>query len=223
MWGMALEPLPALDGALLELLAPADDVDPAARRAVVDRQRQAPVALLRDHPVAHVQEPVELAVVAELRDPPDPIHDLHDLVAQARVDLGRGQGVARLVVNRPHRDVPLVDEPEDEGRATPPAVRVAVIDGLQPVEPVRRLEVLDDRVGDVAHVATAQRTEPLEDDAGFVQRRDHRQADRLGQLEVLRAAARSDVDDAGALVLADLVPGHDAVLVTLGEGGLHRG
>ena len=35
----------------------------------------------------------------------------------------------------------------------------------------------------------------------------------LAQLEVLRAAAGRDVDDAGALLLADLVPGDDAVLV----------
>ena len=33
--------------------------------AVVDRQGQAPVALLADHPVVHVQEPVELPLVAE--------------------------------------------------------------------------------------------------------------------------------------------------------------
>ena len=35
--------------------------------AVVDRQRQAPVALLGDHPVVHVAQPVELAVQAERR------------------------------------------------------------------------------------------------------------------------------------------------------------
>ena len=49
--------------------------------------------------------------------------------------------------------------------------------------------------------------------AVLVDRGDDRQAERLAELEVLGAAARRDVDDAGALVLADLVPGHDPVLV----------
>ena len=110
---VALERVPALDRPLVELLAPADDVERAARLAVVDRQRQAPVALLADHPVVHVQEPVELALVAEARDPADLVDDLHDLVAEAGVDLRRRQLVARLVVDRAHRDVPLVDEPEE--------------------------------------------------------------------------------------------------------------
>ena len=84
----------------------------AARRAVVDRQRQAPVALLADHPVVHVAEPVELALVAEVGDPADLVDDVHDLVAQARVDLLRRERLARLVVDRAHRDEPLVDEAE---------------------------------------------------------------------------------------------------------------
>ena len=109
--------------------------------AVVDRQRQAPVALLADHPVVHVQEPVELPVVAEARDPPDPVHDLHDLVAEAGVDLRRGQLGAGLVVDRAHRDVPLVDEAEDERRPAPPAVRVAVVVGLEPLEAALALQV----------------------------------------------------------------------------------
>ena len=87
--GVALERLPARDGPLVQLVAAADDVERAARLAVVDRQRQAPVALLADHPVVHVQQPVELALVAEAGDPPDLVDDLHDLVAQARVDLAR--------------------------------------------------------------------------------------------------------------------------------------
>ena len=42
--------------------------------------------------------------------------------------------------------------------------------------------------------------------AVLVERRDDRQPERLAELEVLRAGARRDVDDARALVLADLVP-----------------
>ena len=83
MGRMALERLPALDGALAQLLAAADDLHRAARRAVVDRQRQPVVALLGDHPVAHVAEPVELPLVAESGDPADLVDDLHDLVAEA--------------------------------------------------------------------------------------------------------------------------------------------
>ncbi len=123
---VALELLPALDGTLPELVAPADHLDRPACRAVVDRQRQPPVALLADHPVVHVAEPVELALVAEIRDPADPIDRLHDLVAEACVDLLRRQRLAWLVVQRPHRDEPLVDQPEQQGRAASPAVRVAV-------------------------------------------------------------------------------------------------
>ena len=110
---VALERVPALDRPLAQLLAAADDLDRAARAAVVDRQRQAPVALLADHPVVHVAEPVELALVAEVGDPADPVDDLHDLVAQAGVDLLGRQRLARLVVDRAHADVPLVDEAED--------------------------------------------------------------------------------------------------------------
>ena len=51
---VALELVPALDGALLQLGLGADDLEVAAVLAVVDRQREAVVALLRDHPVVHV-------------------------------------------------------------------------------------------------------------------------------------------------------------------------
>ncbi len=210
---VALELVPARHRALVELLAAADDLDRAARRAVVDRQRQAPVALLADHPVVHVAQPVELALVAEVRDPADLVDDVHDLVAQARVDLFLGQRLARLVVQRSHADEPLVDEAEDERRPAPPAVRVAVVDRLEPVEAALALEVLDDRVGHVAHVAPRQRAEPADEDAALVERGDDRQPERLAELEVLGAAARGDVDDAGPLVLADVGPRHDPVLV----------
>ena len=98
MRGVSLEQLPALHGAPAQLLAPPHHGHRPAGRAVVDRKGQPPVALLADHPVVHVQEPVELALVPEPGDPPDPVHDLHDLVAQARVDLLAGQRLPRLVV-----------------------------------------------------------------------------------------------------------------------------
>ena len=46
----------------------------------------------------------------------------------------------------------------------------------------------------------------------LVDGREHREAFTLPQLEVFPTAARCDVDDAGALVERDLVPGNDTVL-----------
>ena len=195
---------------------PPTTVERAARGAVVDRQRQAPVALLADHPVAHVAQPVELALVAEAGDPADPVDDLHDLVAQARVDLLAGQRVARLVVDRPHADEPLVDEAEEQRRAAAPAVRVAVAVWSRGGR--RRLRAAGPRRSSATSrgVASGQPAEALDVDAGLVERCDDRQAERLAQLEVLGAAAGGDVDDARALLLADLVPGDHPVLVRRG-------
>ena len=193
---VSLEDLPARDGSLAELVAAADDVEPAARAAVVDRQRQAPVALLADHPVAHVDQPVQLPLVAEAGNPADLVDHLHDLVAQAGVDLLARQLGPRLVVDRAHADEPLVDEPEHERRAAPPAMRVAVVVRLEAVEAALVLEVLDDRLGHVPDVATGQRTEAVDHDPALVERRDDRQPELAAELEVLGAAAGCDVDDA---------------------------
>ena len=210
--GVALEFLPALDRQLGQLFAAANHGHDAAL-AVVDRQRQAPVALLADHPVVHVQQPVQLPFVAESRYPANAFDDLHDLVAQAGVDLGRGQLLTRLVVDRAHADVPLVHQAEDEGRAAAPAVGVAVGDRLESVEAVLVLQRIEDGVGHIAHVTAGVRPEARDDRPVLVQRGDQRQTQRLAQGEVLGAAARGNVDDTGALFLADLVPQHDAVLV----------
>ena len=175
---VALERVPALDRAPLELLATADDVERAARAAVVDRQREAVVALLGDHPVAHVQQPVELALVAERRDPPDPVDALHDLVAEAGVDLRLGQRLARLVVDLAHADVPLVDEPEQQRRPAPPAVRVAVAVRLEVVEEPPPLEVVDDRLGDCRRLAPAEPAEVRVVAPVLVDRPDDRQPER---------------------------------------------
>ena len=179
----------------------------------------------------HVAEPVQLALVAEVRDPADLVDDVHDLVAQAGVDLLPAERLAWLVVQRTHADVPLVDEAEDERRAAAPAVRVAVVDRLEPVEATLALEVLDDRLGDVADIPPRERAEAVQEDPGFVERGHDRQPERAAELEVLGAAARCDVDDARPLVLADLGPGDDPVLVrnvrrvgrARGERRLHGG
>ena len=166
----------------------------------------------------HVAEPVELALVAEVRDPADPVDHVHDLVAQAGVDLLAGQRLAWLVVQRTHADEPLVDEAEDAAASRSASSAGSGGYRLEPVEAALALEVLDDRVGDVAHVAPGQRAEAVEEDAALVERRDDRQPERLAELEVLGAAARGDVDDAGPLVLADLGPRHDPVLVRARPG-----
>ena len=197
----------------LQLLPTADDVERPARLAVVDRQRQPVVALLGDHPVAHVEEPVQLPLVAEARDPPDPVHDLHDLVAKRGVHLRLRQLVPRPVVDLAHADVPLVNESEQERRAAAPAVRIAVAVRLDVVEEPPLLEVGQDRLADVGGLAPAQPVEPRVVPAVLVDRPDHRQADLATQLVVLRTAARGDVDDPGPLLLADLGPGDHAVLV----------
>ena len=62
-------------------------------------------------------------------------------------------------------------------------------------------------------VEAAQPAEARQVVAVLVERRDDRQAELLAQLVVLGARAGRDVDDARALVLADLVPRDDAVLV----------
>jgi hypothetical protein len=71
-------------------------------------------------------------------------------------------------------------------------------------------------------VLAGQPAEAGHEDAGLVQRRDHGQVVLLAQLEVLGAAAGGDVDDAGALGLAHLIPGDDAVGLAV-AGGLARG
>ena len=209
---VALELAPALNGARGQLFPAGQDVDSAAR-AVVDRQGQAPIALLADHPVMHVQEPVQLPLVTESRDPLDVADYIHDLVSQAGVDLGRSKFCARRRVDLTHADVPLIDEAEDERRAATPAVGIAVSDRFESIEAVLVLERLDDRVFDVADIAAAERTEPGDDDSTLIERGDRRQAQRLAQREVLSAATGGNVDDAGALFLADLVPQDNSMLV----------
>ena len=92
-------------------------------------------------------------------------------------------------------------------------MRVAVAIRLETVEAVLPLQMLDDRVGDVPDVPAAEGSEALDDDPAVVERGDHRQPERLAEGVVLGAAARGDVHDPGALVLADVGPRNDAVFV----------
>ncbi len=125
---VALELVPALDGALLELGLGADDLEVAAGLALEDRQGEAVVALLRDHPVVHVAQPVELAGQAEVRDPVAPCSVTAAIASRRRRFRGRRRAVAV------HGDEPLVDQAEDELAAAAPAVGVAVRVVLDAVE-----------------------------------------------------------------------------------------
>ncbi len=194
MRGVAVELLPALDRPLAQLLAAAEDVEVAAALTLPDRQRQSPVALLRDHPVVHVAEPVKLAVFAEFRYPADLLGDGQQRPAQPI-----------------HADVPLIHQPEDERRGAAPALRVAVRVFLQPIEAAFDFQVFDDRLGDFGDVPARQPAEAFDVHAVLVERGDDGQAVLFVELIVLGAAARGDVDDAGALGLADLLPQDDAV------------
>src|SRR5205823_2523389 len=77
---VALEVLPALDGAFLQLLARADHLELARDIIDPDRQGETPETLLRDHPVAHVLEPVQFLLLAVLRNPANLLDDVHDLL-----------------------------------------------------------------------------------------------------------------------------------------------
>jgi hypothetical protein len=94
-----------------------------------------------------------------------------------------------------------------------PAVRVAVLVGLQVVEDPAALEIVDDGLGDVGCLQASQPAKAVVVAAVLVDGHDDRQADRFAELEVLGTGAGGDVDDAGPLLLADLGPRHDPVLV----------
>ncbi len=210
---VALERLPALDRPLAQLRATADDVEAVALGALPDGQRQSPVALLGDHPVAHRAQPVELAFVAEAGDPPDVIDHVHDLVAQAAVHLLPGEIAARDVVRRAHGDVPLVHDPVQQWRVAAPAMRVPVRVRLQVIEHALPLEVLDHPRRHRLGIQAGEPAEALDVATRLVERADDRQTERLAQVVVLGAAAGRDMDDAGALVLADVLPGDHAMPV----------
>ena len=73
-------------------------------------------------------------------------------------------------------------------------------------------EVADDLVGGVARREAVQPAVLVVEPARLVDGREHGQVVDARELEVLRAAARGDVDDAGALVDGHLVPRDDAML-----------
>ena len=84
---------------------------------------------------------------------------------------------------------------------------------LEVVEDALALQILDDAIGNVVRVLARQPAKAVEVAPELVERRDDRQPDVLAQVIVLGAGTWRDVDDARALVLGDVVPGNDAMLV----------
>ena len=150
MRGVSLELRPTLDGALPQLVLTADDLDVAAG-ALVDGQGQAVVALLGDHPVFHVLEPVELAPQAELGYPAD----LPGYV---------GDAVPQLV----HGDEPLVHQAENELAVAAPADGVAVRVVFDTVEYPLAAQVVEDGLGDLTHVPAGEPVVALQEVAALV-------------------------------------------------------
>src|SRR5260370_15259862 len=90
---MALELSPPAYSSFLQLVLAADDLECTALGTIIDRQSQSPVALLGDHPVVHVAQPVQFALQAKGWNPGGLAPYIHDLVTQ-------------LV----HGDIPFVDQ-----------------------------------------------------------------------------------------------------------------
>ena len=127
--------------------------------ALPDGQRQPPVALLADHPVVHVAQPVHLAGMAESGIQLDLVDHIHDLVAQAALFFLRGHLLARFVVQFAHADEPLVHQAEDQLGVAAPADRVAVGVRFDLVEHALSLQVLEDRLGHIRDVHAGQPAE----------------------------------------------------------------
>src|SRR5260370_2128576 len=112
---MALKLFPAGYSSFFQLVLAADDLECTALLTIIDRQSQSPVALLGDHPVVHVAQPVQFALQAKGWNPGVLARYIHDLVTQ-------------LV----HGDVPFVDQPKARFCLAPPALRLAVLILLVP-------------------------------------------------------------------------------------------
>ena len=123
----------------------------------VERQRQAPVALAGDAPVAHVAQPV--------------LHALAEVAASTR----RGVGVDHRLADLVAADEPLVDDAEDQLRPAAPAVRVAVLVRLPAGEPAAVLEVLGDEVGHLVRAVAGEPAVTVDEQPRLVDRHEHRQ------------------------------------------------
>src|SRR5262249_5304174 len=103
----------------------------------------------------------------------------------------------------------------DELGAAAPAVRIAVGDRLCSEQQVLLAQVLDDGLGDNLDGLPGQPVEPVDIDAEVVERRDDGQPELFAEEEILLTTAGRDVDDAGAFLLANLIPRNHAMLDAL--------
>ena len=118
----------------------------------------------------------------------------------------------QLLAHAVDADEPVVGDAPDERRVAAPAVRVAVLVHVGRDEEAGLAEAAHDLVGGLHRREAVQPAVVVVEPARLVDRRQHRQAERPAELEVLAAAAGRDMDDAGALLERDLVPGDDLVL-----------
>src|SRR5215208_674781 len=144
MRSMPGEYFPALNRAIPEFRFTADDVNGATNGTLIDGKRQAPIALLGDHPIIHVGQPIELSVKAEAGVPGNLASDIHHRLPE--------------IV---HSDEPLVDEAEHQIRVAAPADRVAVPVLLGAIEMPFVLEVFGNGDSDFVHVLAAEQPEAI--------------------------------------------------------------
>ena len=109
-------------------------------------------------------------------------------------------------------DEPVVGEPEDERCVAAPAERVAVRDRAVIGQEPSLLEIADQLVGRLHRGEAVEPAVLGREATALVDGREDVERERPRELEVLGAAARSDVDDPRARVERDLVPRDDAML-----------
>ena len=174
------------------LLAP--DHEEVPIRARVEGEREAPVALAADVPVAHVVEPVVHSPAGRRRDP----RHLRGGGLQPRPQLL-------------HRDEPFVVDAEDDLLMAPPALGIPMRVGRGTEEAAAFLKIVGDLLSDVARLFAFKPAVALHEPGVLVDRDEHRELLGLREGEVLRAAPRRDVHESGAFGLAHVLPGDDPV------------
>jgi hypothetical protein len=168
---MAFQGLIALNSPFFQFLVVTDDMIVIAVIADPDGQRQPPIALLGDHPVMHILQPILLAGQTEFRDPADLIHHIHDLVAQAGRFFFLGQLFAGFFITLAHADEPFIHQPENQFSLAAPAGGVAVSVGLNVVQHPFPLQIREDRVGNLRDMQASEPIKTLDEVALLRERR----------------------------------------------------
>ena len=179
---------PAFHCARLEFFIAADYLE-AAIGIFPNWQSETPIALLADHPVVHVVQPIGLALFAKRRHPVDLLVHPHHVVAQ---------GV--------HADVPLVHHAVQQRRATTPAVRISVHILVTAIHIAFGTQQLLNQIGHIMPIFPGEGAKAVHIVAVFVERRDKGRAVGFAQLVVFWTAAWRVVHNPGAFGLADFVP-----------------